>query len=363
MQTNFMDKTAVIDMFCGIGGLTHGFVKEKFNVVAGIDIDNSCRYAFEKNNGAKFIKKDICEIRASELIDLYDDAEIRILVGCAPCQPFSKYTNSKTEDKKWSLLYKFGELIEDIKPEIISMENVPELAKFYKFPVYQDFMTLLETNGYDVTSYFVFCPDYGIPQTRTRLILFASRFGEINIIKKTHTPAKYKTVRDAISFLEPIGAGEVGRKDPLHKAAGLSELNAIRIRNTPEGGSWKDWDNKLVLECHKKATGKSYASIYGRMKWDDLSPTITTQCIGYGNGRFGHPEQDRAISLREAALLQSFPKYYDFIEPNTKVFIGTIAKHIGNAVPYRLGRVIARSIKKHIENVRLEEYYDSSIRT
>jgi DNA (cytosine-5)-methyltransferase 1 len=170
-------------------------------------------------------------------------------------------------------------------------------------------------------------------------------------MKKTHSPAKYKTVRDVISFLEPIGAGKVSEKDPLHRAAGLSELNMNRIRHTPEGGSWKNWEDDLILECHKKATGKSYASIYGRMKWDDLSPTITTQCMGYGNGRFGHPEQDRAISLREAALLQSFPKYYDFIKPNTKVFVGTIARHIGNAVPYRLGRVIARSIKKHLENI------------
>lgn len=351
MKTNFIDKTALIDVFCGIGGLTHGFVKEKFKVIAGIDVDDSCRYAFENNNGAKFLKKDIAEINADEVLSLYSDAEVKILVGCAPCQPFSKYTNRKTEDRKWSLLYKFGDLVKDIKPEVISMENVPELVNFKRYPVYQDFVTLLENSGYDVTSYFVYCPDYGIPQTRTRLVLFASRFGKINILKKTHNKAKYKTVRDAISHLEPIGAGEVSEKDSLHRSAGLSELNMIRIRSTPEGGSWKDWDDELVLECHKKATGKSYASIYGRMRWDDLSPTITTQFMGYGNGRFGHPEQDRAISLREAALLQSFPKYYDFIEPNTKVFVGTIARHIGNAVPYRLGRVIARSIKKHLENV------------
>lgn len=351
MPTNFIDKTAVVDVFCGIGGLTHGFVKEKFKVVAGIDVDDSCRYAFEKNNEAKFIKKDIAEIDADEILSLYSDAEVKILVGCAPCQPFSKYTNGKTEDTKWSLLYNFGKLIEKIKPKIVSMENVPELAKHKKYPVYDDFVELLKRNGYSVSSFFVYCPDYGIPQTRTRLVLFASKFGEISILRKTHTPQKYKTVSDSIACLDSIGAGEVSKKDSLHRTAGLSDLNIIRIRNTPEGGSWKDWDDELVLECHKKATGKSYGSIYGRMRWDDLSPTITTQFMGYGNGRFGHPEQDRAISLREAALLQSFPKYYDFIEPNTKVFVSTIARHIGNAVPYRLGRVIARSIKKHLENV------------
>lgn len=351
MKTNFMDRTAVVDVFCGIGGLTHGFVKERFKVVAGIDVDDSCRYAFEKNNGAKFIKKDIAEIDADEILRLYSDAKVKILVGCAPCQPFSKYTNRKTEDTKWGLLYNFGKLIEKIKPEIVSMENVPELAKHKKYPVYDDFVELLKRNGYSVSSYFVYCPDYGIAQKRTRLVLVASKFGEISLLRKTHTPQKYRTVSDTIAFLDSIGAGEVSKKDHLHRTAGLSALNMIRIRNTPEGGSWKDWDDKLVLECHKKPTGKSYGSIYGRMRWDDLSPTITTQFMGYGNGRFGHPEQDRAISLREAALLQSFPKYYDFIEPNTKVFVSTIARHIGNAVPYRLGRVIAKSIKKHLENV------------
>lgn len=349
MKTSFLDRTAVVDIFCGVGGLTHGFVKEKFNVVAGIDVDESCRYAFEKNNGAKFIKKSVSDIKADEITNLFSDAGIKILVGCAPCQPFSKYTNKKTEDTKWSLLYKFGALIEETNPDIVSMENVPELAKNQKYPVYEDFVRLLKKINYSVTSHFVYCPDYGIPQTRTRLVLFASKYGDIDIAEKTHRPSEYKTVRDTISRLEPIGAGDVSEKDILHRSAGLSEINLTRIRNTPEGGSWKDWDDKLVLQCHKKVTGKSYASIYGRMRWDDMSPTITTQFVGYGNGRFGHPEQDRAISLREAALLQSFPLYYVFIEPKKQVYIGTIARHIGNAVPCRLGRIIARSIKIHLE--------------
>jgi DNA (cytosine-5)-methyltransferase 1 len=348
-MTDFMDTAAVVDVFCGVGGLTHGFVKEKFKVVAGLDVDDSCKYAYEKNNAAKFIKKDITEVDANEIASLFGDTEIKILVGCAPCQPFSKYTNRKTEDSKWSLLSDFADLIEAIQPDIVSMENVPELTSYKKYPVYDEFVNRLCANGYNVTDYVVYCPDYGIPQTRTRLVLFASKFGDIELIEKTHPPGKYRKVRDAIAYLEPIGAGEVSGKDSLHRTAGLSEQNLIRIRNTPEGGSWRNWDDDLILDCHKKDTGRSYGSIYGRMKWDDLAPTMTTQCMGYGNGRFGHPEQDRAISLREAALLQSFPKYYDFIKPDSKVFVGTIAKHIGNAVPVRLGEIIARSIKKHLE--------------
>jgi DNA (cytosine-5)-methyltransferase 1 len=346
MDINIREKAGVIDIFCGAGGMTHGFVKENFRVIAGIDNDGSCAYAFERNNSARFLKRDISQVDASEILGLYADAEIKVLIGCAPCQPFSKYTNKKTKDKKWSLLCDFGRLIESTNPDVVSMENVPELKKHL---VYDDFVDLLLKNGYHVSTNLVYCPDYGIPQMRTRLVLLASRLGEICLIPKTCTPEHYKTVRKAIAHLVPIKDGEISAKDPLHRAAGLSELNRRRIRSTPEGGSWKDWDESLICDCHKKDTGKSYASIYGRMKWDDLSPTITTQCMGYGNGRFGHPEQDRAISLREAALLQSFPIDYDFIDPNSKSYTGTVARHIGNAVPVELGRIIAKSIGRHLE--------------
>ncbi|MBF0458429.1 MAG: DNA (cytosine-5-)-methyltransferase [Nitrospirae bacterium] len=343
------ERAGVVDVFCGAGGMTHGFVKEKFRVIAGIDSDGSCSYAFKENNGAQFIQRDISQINVYEILKLYADIEIKILVGCAPCQPFSKYTNRKTEDKKWNLLYDFGRLIEKIEPDIVSMENVPELAKRKKYPVYDDFVNLLERNGYFVSANLVYCPDYGIPQTRTRLVLLASRRGKIDLIPKTHTSRDYKTVRQTIAHLEPIKDGEVNATDPLHRTSRLSELNRKRIRSTPEGGGWRDWDESLMCDCHKKASGKNYVAIYGRMSWDDQSPTITTQCTGYGNGRFGHPEQDRAISLREAALLQTFPVDYDFIDPNLKTSAGAIARHIGNAVPVQLGAIIARSIRKHME--------------
>ncbi len=122
----------------------------------------------------------------------------------------------------------------------------------------------------------------------------------------------------------------------------------LRIRSTPQGGDWSSWPKELMLECHKKDSGKSFGSVYGRMSWDELSPTITTEFIGLGNGRFGHPVQDRAISLREAALLQTFPVYYDFLDPNAAFCSRRIAQHIGNAVPVRLGQVIAESIKQHV---------------
>ena len=340
---------SVVDLFCGIGGLTHGFVKEGFDVVAGIDADPTCKYAFEENNHATFIEKDIDQVSADELLNLYSEGDTKILVGCAPCQPFSRYTIRKDEDEKWKLLRTFAKLIKDVRPEVVSMENVPELEDH---SVYDEFKTALAEEHYHVSPYVVYCPDYGVPQTRKRLVLFASKYGMIKIVKPTHTPEKYRTVHDVIGHLEPIEAGQTSAKDPLHRARRLSELNLRRIMSTPPGGSWKDWDDELVLDCHKEKTGKSYGSVYGRMKWDEPAPTMTTHCGGLGNGRFGHPEQHRAISLREAALFQTFPMSYKFIEPRTKVASKTLSRHIGNAVPVRLGVIIARSIKRHLEKYR-----------
>jgi len=341
-------KLAVVDCFCGAGGLAHGFVLEGFNVVAGFDIDESCRYTFEKNNHSRFIHKDIRQVTGEEILNLYPKDAVKILVGCAPCQPFSSYSNGKKKNDKWQILYEFSRIINEVRPDILSMENVPRLRSYKRGSVFGDFLKNLDKNRYYVTHSTVYCPDYGIPQTRRRLVLFASKLGEINIICKTHPPGEHVTVKDAIGGLKPIGAGETCPTDPLHCARGLSPLNRKRIQNTPYGGDWRDWSNGLRLKCHKKKSGMSFRRVYGRMRWDGPGPTITTQCIGIGNGRFGHPEQNRAISLREAALLQTFPPYYDFIDPKAKFSVKAIAMHIGNAVPVQLGRIIAKSIKKHL---------------
>lgn len=342
---------SVVDLFCGIGGLTHGFVKEGIRVVAGIDTDETCKYAYEKNNGAKFVLEDVGQLPPDDINALFHEDDIKILVGCAPCQPFSKYTNRKSEDDKWKLVGKFAELIKAVQPDIVSMENVPELQEH---AVFKEFVALLNSERYHVSHSVVDCVKYGVPQTRRRLVLFASKLGAIKIIPPTHRAARRRTVRHAIGRLDPLDAGHASKKDRIHRASALSELNLKRIQATPVGGGWKDWPGELLLECHKKETGKSYPSVYGRMKWEEPSPTMTCQCHGLGNGRFGHPNQDRAISLREAALLQTFPKEYEFLEPESPLIISVLARHIGNAVPVRLGRIIARTIKKHLEahNVR-----------
>jgi len=169
----------------------------------------------------------------------------------------------------------------------------------------------------------------------------------------THTKENYVTVKDAIGHLEKIESGETSKKDFIHKASKLSEKNMKRIKQSKPGGSWnKDWDEDLKLACHTSSKGKTYVSVYGRMKWDEPSPTMTTFCTGIGNGRFGHPEQDRAISLREAAILQSFPKDYKFADKLENLKFSKVSKHIGNAVPPKLGEIIGLSIVKHIEDIK-----------
>lgn len=341
----------VIDLFCGIGGLSHGFKMENYEILAGIDIDSSCKFAFEVNNQSKFINEKIENITPEDISKVFGNKKVKILVGCAPCQPFSSYMFKDTEkkDEKWNLLYQFSELIKKTQPDIVSMENVPQLVNFKKAPVLRDFIQVLESLNYYVSYSIVFCPTYGIPQNRKRFVLLASKFGPISLIPPTHSIKNFRTVGDVIGNLDPLNDGEQSSSDPLHRARKLTPLNKERIKNTPYGGGWKDWPEHLKLACHKKDNGKSYMSVYGRMKWEEPSPTITTHCTGYGNGRFGHPDQDRAITLREAALLQTFPIDYHFVPHDQPLSASAIARQIGNAVPVELGRVIARSIKSHLK--------------
>jgi DNA (cytosine-5)-methyltransferase 1 len=226
------------------------------------------------------------------------------------------------------------------------MENVLQLKHH---AVFDEFISHLKKSNYSFESYEVNCLDYGIPQSRKRLVLLASKLGKINLITATHNPNNYQTVRQTIGNLEPLAAGESSQIDWLHRCSKLSELNLRRIRASKPGGTWRDWSQDLIAKCHIKTSGKTYPAVYGRMEWDKPSPTITTQCFGFGNGRFGHPEQDRAISLREAALLQSFPPGYQFVPPDEPVAIDLVGRLIGNAVPVKLGQVIAQSILNHIE--------------
>ena len=338
-----------VDLFCGVGGLTYGLNKSGIKVVAGVDVNEKCKFAFEKNNGGLFINNSIKEISPKEILNLYPSKGLKVLVGCAPCQPFSKHTQ-KEKDREtkddWGLLYHFFKLIKKVEPIVISMENVPQITKH---KVFSDFVEGLTSIKYSVNWQNVHCQDYGIPQNRRRLVLLASKLGEIKLIAPTHNPENYITVKMAIGNLEPIKAGTSSRKDRLHKSATLSKVNLKRIKKSVPGGSWRDWDKNLRADCHRKETGNTYGSVYARMEWDKPAPTITTQFFSFGTGRFGHPEQDRAISIREGAILQTFPGKYKFIPSTSPVELKSLGRYIGNAVPVRLGEIIGESIIKHFE--------------
>jgi len=337
-----------VDLFCGIGGLTYGLNKSGIKVIAGVDVDERCKFAFEKNNGALFINKSIKDISSKEILKLYPAQSLTVLVGCAPCQPFSKHTQ-KEKDREakedWGLLYRFFELIDGVEPMVVSMENVPQIVKHR---VFSDFISSLKSKKYHISWKNVYCPDYGIPQNRRRLVLLASKLGEISLIAPTHKPENYKTVKMAIGNIEPIKAGNSSKKDRLHKTASLSKINLKRIKKSVPGGSWRDWDEDLRAACHQKKSGDTYSSVYSRMEWNKPSSTITTQFFSFGTGRFGHPEQDRALSIREGAILQTFPRKYKFIPPTSPVELKRLGRYIGNAVPVRLGEIIGRSIIKHV---------------
>ncbi len=345
-------KIKVVDLFCGIGGLTHGLIKEGLDVVAGIDNDSSCKFGYEYNNKAQFIDKDILKVTAEDINNLFGNTKgiIRVLAGCAPCQPFSKLNLNAITEKQLEPLSKFAQLIEETQPDIVSMENVSNLAVKDKYPAFTSFLKVLSKNGYHYKYEVVDVSEFGVPQKRRRLVLLASKMGEIELIKRTHKDNRV-TVRDVIKHLEPIKDGETSKKDPLHRSRKLAPINLRRIKATPHnGGSSTSWSKDLILECHKKESGQTYRNtVYGRMSWDEPSPTMTTQCVGLGNGRYGHPTQNRAISLREAAIFQTFPDNYQFLPKSEPVGINKIAKFIGNAVPVRLGSVIGKSIKNHLK--------------
>ena len=213
-------------------------------------------------------------------------------------------------------------------------------------PVFNQFLVSLA--GYQIWYGVVDCVQYGVPQTRKRLVLLASKFGPISLIPPTHSNTPI-ILKDIISDLPSIEAGKSSEQDALHTSSKLSPLNLRRIRASKPGGTWRDWLPELRSACHTKKSGETYPSVYGRMDWGSPAPTITTQCYGFGNGRFGHPEQDRAISLREAALIQTFPKNYQFVPPNTQIKFNVLGRLIGNAVPVQIGKVIAESFLNHIK--------------
>lgn len=343
-----------IDFFCGGGGMTCGLRQAGINVIAGVDFDIDAKETYEANNiGAKFVYADVSKLEKDYFereMDVHRNDDELILVGCSPCQFYSIIRSSKEKSKaSKDLLLQFQRFIEYYNPGYVLVENVPGIIT-NKESVLPQFLEFLENHGYGApnsrTCKFevINMKDYGVPQNRRRFSLIATRLDrEVRLPEKIQHP---KTVREAIGDVhrfEPIEAGHRDdNKRRNHSAINMSPLNLERLSRTPhDGGSRLAWskDKRLQLNCYK-GKDKSFCDVYGRIHWDQPSPTITTKFLSISNGRFGHPEQDRGLSVREGATLQSFPASYVFKTES----LGTAAKLIGNAVPpkyaKKLGEVI-----------------------
>ncbi len=341
---------SAVDLFCGVGGLTFGLEGAGIEVRLGVDIDGDCKHPITANTGAAFLGADVAALDAAQITAALSGANVTLLAGCAPCQPFSTYARGAKREggprrgrggsDDWRLVERFGELVEAVEPDLVTMENVPPLVNQ---PVFEALLHSLD--GFFVDYRVIECSTVGLPQTRKRLVLLASKLGPIVVPEFGRAGA---TVRSTIVSLPPLSAGEVDPNDRLHCASRLSAVNLSRIKASVPWGTWRDWPEELRAACHVRDTGATYPSVYGRMEWDAPAPTITTQCFGYGNGRFGHPTQDRAISLREAAMLQGFPRDYSFIPENEPVSFARLGRLIGNAVPVTLSSAIGDILIDHV---------------
>lgn len=340
-------KIEAIDLFCGAGGLSLGLQRAGIDVVAGIDNDPECRFAYSTNIGAPFVEQDVNALSGATLNKYFSPGCIRVLAGCAPCQPFSGYAAAHgiAGDKRIDLLMQFLSLVQEVRPEIITLENV---ARLVHRPVWTEFIEGLADIGYIANWSVVNASDYGVPQHRRRLVLLASRIGTIAV--PSPSASEPKTVRETLGNLPKVAAGKVAKSDPLHASRVLTDINLNRIRMSRPGGTWRDWPEEMRAACHRKSGGKTFPSVYGRMEWDQPAPTITTQFYGFGNGRFGHPEQDRALTLREGALLQSFPNDFRFHDQKSRLNFRSIGRLIGNAVPPKLGEAIGAAIVTHAKS-------------
>ena len=341
----------VFDFFSGCGGTSQGLRAAGCSVVLGVDNDPDAAATFRSNfPEAAFFAGDIRNLTVGQLIEFIPQSgdDYLLFSGCAPCQPFSKQNRNKpVKDERVPLLAEFGRLVAAFWPELIFVENVPGLqsASQEKGP-FADFLRLLKRLGYRVSYRVVLSQDYGVPQRRRRLVLIASSLGTIPFPSATHGPGTatpYSTVWDYIADLPSIQAGEEHPGVLNHRAAMLSEMNAKRIASTPVGGGRLDWRSELRLPCHTQRGHDGHTDVYGRMKKYEPASALTTRCVSLSNGRYGHPEQDRAISVREAACLQTFPRDFGF-----KGNLGSMARQIGNAVPVLLAERFGDAYIAHV---------------
>ena len=334
-----------IDFFCGAGGLTRGLLDAGIKVLAGVDNDESLRKTYASNNAPScFVNSDINDIQIRVIREVFNiqQSDITLYAACTPCQPFSTLSRLKGEDKRKNLLLTFAEIVKECPPDFILVENVPGLNNGYGKEIYKKFLTVLTECGYsEPVAGLLDSKHFGVPQNRKRFILLASRKGSISLPIPQTDPNQFVTVEECIKNYPEIADGEESQDYPNHIARKLKSHHKLIVAAVPkDGGSRQDvTDTSILLKCHQEKPN-AHRDVFGRMAWNKPSPTLTSRCVDIYSGRFTHPKQNRGISLREAAALQTFSDDYEFFGTS----ITGIARQIGNAVPVKLAEQLGKSI-------------------
>lgn len=363
-----MHNGKVVDLFCGAGGLSEGFRQAGFHVLAGVDLDEAAGRTFSATHPeATFFCGKIQDIKVKELFSAtgLKPGELDVLVGGPPCQGYSVYNHARgIHDPRAGLFREYLRIVEGLKPRWLVMENVSGLTSIADGGIIREIEAEMGNLGYHVEWRILKAEEYGVPQERRRIVFIANRIGApILFPEPTHGPGlkPYVTIWDAIGDLASLGNGDSRGRLPYacapqndyqrelrgnraevenHSAGRLATVNLERMKHIPSGGSWRDIPFDLLPAGMKRAKRSDHTKRYGRPRKTDLSCTILTKCDIHW-GAYIHPEQDRAITVREAARLQSFPDSFEFQGSRTEQYV-----QVGNAVPPLLGRAIAQALLK-----------------
>ena len=338
-----------VDLFCGAGGFTTGLLRAGFNVVCAVDSWNKAVESYRLNFEHPCLDTDIAELTGKEIRSAagIGKRDVDLVVGGPPCQGFSIQRIGPDSDSRNNLILQYARLLEELSPRMFVMENVLGLLGKRGRPLIDAFLAHMTDAGYEAEAHVVNAAEYGVPQVRKRVIVVGWRKKEVApfvLPAPTHAPAKMRTVQDAIGDLP--APSEVGRfgPDPLHKKTRLSPLNQERLRHIPPGGGMEHLPVELRVDCHKGGADRiGHRYVYGRLAADRPAATITARFDSFTRGRFAHPAEDRIITLREGARLQTFPDDFRFAGNQED-----IAAQIGNAVPPALAEVIAGAIRRHL---------------
>jgi len=348
---NKREKPVAVDFYCGAGGLTLGLKRAGFNVIAGVELRSEIADTYRANHPeVRIFIDDIRNLSGKDFVELSSSGRIDLVAGCPPCQGFSKLTDKyRRHDPRNDLVLEMARLIEEIKPTMVMMENVAGIVTRGK-TILDEFIRRLEILGYVVNCDVLQLADYGIPQSRRRFVLLAGKEFKIPFPPRTHSNDNNTDLKpwlklsDVIKDMEPaVTISEAKMKGGPHKfnwhvVRDVSELSKKRYAVLKPGRSRFDLPDELRPKCHR-GDNSGFRNVYGRISWDQTPPTITTGFATPCKGRFGHPEEIRTLSVREASRIQTFPDSYVFKTNNLDVATDLV----GNALPPEFVKIVSRT--------------------